>query len=91
MAVGRIKTAHEARLVGGELLHAVYEIAVGIQMTGDPDPMKILSTLEAVGNDLIQWAEGKQDNEEVFIPTARLAAIDQASAQFNEFVNKNHN
>lgn len=88
MAIGNMKTAAEARLVGHELQNAAYELYTGILMTGDPDPVRLLRALKAVGDDLIAWAEGKEDDEEVFVPTARLAEIDQTTAEFNEFVRK---
>lgn len=88
MAIGNMKTAADARLVGGEMQNAAYELYMGIQMTGDPDPLRLLQALKMVGDDLIAWSEGLDDNEEVFVPTARLAEIDQATAEFNEYVQK---
>ena len=86
MAIGRMKTAYDARLVGEEMLNASYELSMGIKMTGDADPAKIILALAAVGRDLIEWAGDKEDLEEVFIPVTRIAQIDQASAQFNDFI-----
>lgn len=88
MAIGNMKTAADARLVGREMQNAAYELYMGIQMTGDPDPLRLLQALKMVGDDLIAWSEGLDDNEEVFVPTARLAEIDQATAEFNEYVQK---
>lgn len=88
MAIGNMKTAYDARLVGHEMQNAAYELYMGILMTGDPDPVLLLQALKTVGDDLVAWAEGKEDDEEVFVPTARLAEIDQATAEFNEFVQK---
>lgn len=88
MAIGNMKTAADARLVGREMQNAAYELYMGIQMTGDPDPLRLLQALKMVGDDLIAWSEGLDDNEEVFVPTDRLAEIDQATAEFNEYVQK---
>lgn len=89
MAIGRMKTAYDARLVGQELINAAYELTVGMEMTQDRDPLRLLMALQGVGRDLIQWSEGKEDHEEVFIPVGRIAELDQTSAEFNEFIKKN--
>lgn len=88
MAIGNMKTAADARLVGHEMQNAAYELYTGILMTGDPDPMRLPQALKMVGDDLIAWSEGLDDDAEVFVPTNRLAQIDQATAEFNEFVQK---
>lgn len=84
-----IHNAGQARLVAAELKKAAGEIALGIVMSqGMLDPMSIVYTLDTVATDFETWAEGLEDDEEVFVPTARLAEIDQATAEFNEFVQK---
>lgn len=88
MAIGNIKTAREARLVGEELQNAAQELYVGILMTQDPDPIRVLTALRMVGEDFVAWAGDKDDHEEVFVPTNRVAEIDQATAEYNDFINK---
>lgn len=86
--INNVKTAREARLVGAELRTAAHELALGILMTGDADPMKLLQALDQVGQDYLNWSEGKDDEEEVFIPTEVLAQLDQTQAEVDDFMNK---
>lgn len=82
-----IKTGYDARLVSAELKKAAEEIALGILMTGGMlDPMGIVYTLDKVATDFETWAKGKGDTEEVFIPVAVQAQLDQTHAQVTDFV-----
>jgi hypothetical protein len=87
MAINNVKNAREARLVGTELRVAASELALGILMTGDDDPMRLLQALDQVGQDYLNWSEGKADDEEVFIPTEILAQLDQTQAEVDTFMN----
>lgn len=82
-----IKTGYDARLVASELKKAAEEIALGILMTaGKLDPLSIVHTLDKVANDFEDWARGKSDAEEVFIPVNIRAELDQTQAQVTDFV-----
>lgn len=81
-----IKTAHEARIVGLELQEAAREVVLGLMMTGINDVNYMAQVLAQVGQDFLDWAGDKPDNEEVFIPTNRLAELDQVQAQVDTFI-----
>jgi hypothetical protein len=89
MAINNVKTARDARLVGTELVMAAQELYLGLLMTGDPDPVRVIQAIHAVGEDYIKWAESKADDEEVFLPADVLASLDQTQAEVDEFLNNN--
>lgn len=84
-----VKTAYDARIVGAELKNAAGQLAFALLIEGEINNKganALITALDQVGTDYLNWSEGKADDEEIFYPPSAIAELDQFEAEM-----KNHN
>lgn len=87
MAINGIQTAHEARVVAGELQRLVINFGTGLllfAMSGKEVSMSkdMLNAIQKYSEELLSAASGKQPGEEVFL---RQELLDQAHETVEKF------